>query len=58
MSHTQELKQWEHYIQISILFTKITAEQSEFALSYYRVRGLYFPEVIFAATLFVLQLHI
>ena len=32
------------------LLTKITAEQDEVALSYHRVRALYFQAVIFAAT--------
>ena len=40
-----------HYLRIRIiLLTKITAAQDEVALSYHRVRGLYFLEVIFAAT--------
>ena len=38
------------YILI-ILLTKTTAAQSEDALSYYRMRGLYFLAVVFAATI-------
>ena len=34
-----------------ILLTKITAVQTEDALSYYRARGLYFLAVVFVATL-------
>ena len=34
----------------NILFTKITATQTEVALSYHRVRGLYFLAVIFVVT--------
>ena len=34
----------------NILLTKRTVAQNDFALSYYRVRGLYFLVVIFAAT--------
>ena len=34
-----------------ILLTKITFTQNEVALSYHRVRGLYFLAVIFAATI-------
>ena len=35
----------------SILLTKTTAAQSEDALSYYKVRGLYFLAVVFVATI-------
>ena len=35
-----------------ILLTKITAAQNEGALSYHRVRGLYFMAVVFAATIY------
>ena len=35
----------------SKLLTKITAAQNEVALSYHKVRGLYFLAVIFAATI-------
>ena len=35
----------------TILLTKITAAQNEVALSYHRVRGLYFLAAIFAATI-------
>ena len=34
-----------------ILLTKITAAPNEAALSYYRVRGLYFLAVIFVASI-------
>ena len=34
-----------------ILLTKITAAQNEVALSYHRVRGLYFLAVVFSATI-------
>ena len=34
-----------------MLLTKTTAAQNDVALSYHRVRGLYFPAVIFAATI-------
>ena len=34
-----------------ILLTKKTAAQNEVALSYHRVRGLYFLAVVFAATI-------
>ena len=36
---------------ITILLTKTTAAQNEIALSYLRVRGLYFLTVVFAATI-------
>ena len=36
---------------ITILLTKITDAQNEVALSYHRVRGLYFVAIIFAATI-------
>ena len=34
----------------TILLTKTTAAQNEVALSYHRVRGLYFLAVVFATT--------
>ena len=34
-----------------ILLTKTTAAQNDVALSYHRVRGLYFLPVVFAATI-------
>ena len=34
-----------------ILLTKTTAAQSEVALSYHKVRGLYFPAVVIAVTI-------
>ena len=37
----------------NILPTKTTAAQNEVALSYHKVRGLYFLAVIFAATMIV-----
>ena len=36
----------------TILLTKTTAAQNEVALSYHRVRGLYFLAVIFVATIY------
>ena len=39
-----------------MLLAKTTAAQNEVALSYHRVRGLYFLTVVFAAT--ILQLII
>ena len=38
-------------IQLSILLTKTKASQNDVALSYRRVRGLYFLAVAFAATI-------
>ena len=35
-------------LQLTILLTKTTAAQKEDALSYYKVRGLYFLAVVFA----------
>ena len=35
----------------NILLTKTTAPENEVALTYHRVRGLYFQTVIFAATM-------
>ena len=40
-----------HYVMVYILLTKTTAAQTEDALSYYRVRGLYFLAVVFVATI-------
>ena len=39
----------------TILLTKITAPQNEDALSYLRVRGLYFLAVVFVAVIFALK---
>ena len=39
-----------HEVTFNILLTKTTAAQNEDALSYHRVRGLYFLAVIFAPT--------
>ena len=39
----------------SILLTKTTAAQTEDALSYYRVRGLYFLVVFFVATIIAID---
>ena len=36
-----------------MLFTKTTAAQNEVALSYNRVRGLYFLAVVFVATIII-----
>ena len=38
---------------MAILLTKITATQNEVALSYLRLRGLYFLAVVFATTITV-----
>ena len=35
----------------NILLTKTTGAQNEVALTYHRVRGLYFQTVVFAATM-------
>ena len=40
-----------------ILLTKTTAAQNEVALSYHKVRGLYIPAVVFAATIGTLHLQ-
>ena len=40
----------------TILLTKTTAAQNEDALSYHRVRGLYFQAVVFVATIVSLRL--
>ena len=37
-----------------ILLTKTTAAQNEVALSYHKVRGIYFLAVFFAATIYIL----
>ena len=36
---------------IHIILTKTTAAQNEAAPTYHTVRGLYYPEVVFAATI-------
>ena len=53
MQYTQIYIRYAYYsiLNISILLTKITAPQNEAALSYYRVRGLYFLAVIFEAAI-------
>ena len=38
--------------QSTKLLKKITTTQNEAALSYHRLRGLYFPAVVFAATIY------
>ena len=40
------------------LLTKTTTTQTEDALSYYRVRGLYFLAVVFATTILLILLAI
>ena len=40
-----------NFLLDTILLTKTTAVQNEVALSYYRVSGLYFLVVVFAATI-------
>ena len=37
------------------LLTKATAAQNEVALSYHRVRGLYFLAVVFVATIYTIH---
>ena len=39
------------YVDSAILLTKTTAEQNEDALSYHRVRGLYFLAVVFVRSI-------
>ena len=39
-------------VNTNILLTKITAAKNEVALSYHKVRGLYFPAVILTATIY------
>ena len=41
-------------LEITTLLTKTTAAQNEDALSYYRVRGLYFQAVVFVAAIYML----
>ena len=43
----------ETFTKVCILLTKTTAAQTEDALSYYTVRGLYFLAVVFVATIVV-----
>ena len=43
----------KHVRKWSILVTKANATQSDFALSYHLVRGLYFLAAIFAATIVI-----
>ena len=38
-----------------MLLAKTTAAQNEVALSYHRVRGIYFLTVVFAATIFIVS---
>ena len=42
---------------VSAVLTKITAEQNILALSYHRMRGLYFQAVVFEATIEFLSLE-
>ena len=42
-----------HFVMENILLTKTTATRNEVALSYHRVRGLYFQTVVFVATIIV-----
>ena len=39
---------------LTTLLTKTTAPQNDIALSYRKVRGLYYPAVVFAATIRIL----
>ena len=41
------------YIVYTTLLIKTTAARNEVALSYHRVRGLYFLAVVFAATIYI-----
>ena len=41
----------------TIFLTKTTAAQNEGALSYHRVRGLYFLAVVFVATICILAIY-
>ena len=41
----------EMLLEMTILLTKTTAAQNEVELSYYKVRGLYYLAVVFAATI-------
>ena len=53
-SHRYREREIERHIERerrSILLTKTTAAQTEVALSYYRVRGLYSLAVVFVATI-------
>ena len=43
---------------LTILLTKITAAQNEVALSYYTVRGLCSPAVVFAPTIELLAISV
>ena len=45
----------QHKHFITILLTKTTAARNEDALTYLRVRGLYFLAVVFAATVCILR---
>ena len=44
------------YFNATILLTKTTAAQNEDALSYYRVRGLYFLAVVFVRSIGIFKL--
>ena len=52
MRSIDSLRNRDIIINISIFLTKITATQNEVALSYHRVRGLYFLAVVFEATVY------
>ena len=43
----------ETFTKVCILLTKTTAAQTEDALSYHTVRGLYFLAVVFVATIVI-----
>ena len=47
----QKCAQCEIIVEKCIPLTKITVAQNKVALSYHRVRGLYFLAVIFASTI-------
>ena len=42
-------------VNITILLTKTIAARTEDALSYYRVRALYSPVVVFVATMYMFR---
>ena len=47
-----------HPLPTFIPLTKTTAAQNEDALSYHRVRGLYFQSVVFLAIIFTLHVRL
>ena len=45
------LNEYKSYLRYTILLTKTTTARNDVALSYHRVRGLYFRAVVFVATI-------